>query len=180
MTSEAMNRTAANEKESNPLFAGMETERRTPREQLEISDEEFTAMGEVAAMYYQQGKLDEAQAIFEGLVEIDPESGAAQAALGALLTRKRQDTEALPHLSRAIEIEPEMIAPHVNRAEIYIRQQKAEEALADLKRAIELDPEEADTAANRARAMALGIYEVLKAHTNTKTYKPTVTNLKGD
>ncbi|HEX7314729.1 MAG TPA: tetratricopeptide repeat protein [Pyrinomonadaceae bacterium] len=134
-----------------------------PRHDLGISDAEFQAMGEMGAMYYQQGNLPKARTIFEGLVEMDPQSAAARAALGALLTRTQQFEEALVHLDRAVELDPRMIAPYVNRAEVFIRQERAAEAVADLKRAIDLDPHETDPGANRARAMALGIAEALKA-----------------
>lgn len=120
-------------------------------------------MGQMGAMYYQQGILDKAQAIFEGLVEIDPSSAAAHSALGALLTRTERFADAMLHLDRAVELDPEQIAPYVNRAEIFIKQGRAENAVADLKQAIALDPREKDPAANRARAMALGIAEALKA-----------------
>ena len=139
-----------------------ETAARTGQETLGISDQEFQEMGEVGAIYYRQGNLEKARAIFEGLVEINPDNANAQSALGALLTRTKEYDAALPHLTRAIELDSGQIAPYVNRAEIYIRQQQATEAVADLKRAIALDPEEANPAAHRARAMVLGINEALK------------------
>jgi tetratricopeptide (TPR) repeat protein len=140
-----------------------ESGRGSLRGRLGISDEEFRAMGQMGAMYYQQGVLDKAQAIFEGLVEMDPSSAAAHSALGALFTRVERFEDALRHLDRAIELDPEQIAPYVNRAEIFIKQGRANEAVGNLKQAIALDPREKDPAANRARAMALGIAEALKA-----------------
>lgn len=141
--------------------ASSETGRERP---FGISDAEFQAMGEMGGMYYQQGNLQKARTIFEGLVEIDPASAAAHAALGALLTRTEEYDEALRHLDRAVELAPEMIAPYVNRAEIYIKRQRPEEAVENLKRAVALDPKERDPAANRARAMAVGLAEALRAH----------------
>lgn len=120
-------------------------------------------MGEMGAMYYQQGNLEKARAIFAGLVELDQESAAAHCALGALLTRTEHFAEALKHLDRAVELNPAEIAPYVNRAEIFIKQQQAEPAIANLKQAIALDPLERDPGANRARAMALGLAEALQA-----------------
>lgn len=134
-----------------------------PREKLGLSDREFQELGEMGAMYYRQGNLEKARTIFEGLVELDPDSAAAHSALGALLTRAEQFEEALRHLDRAVELDPKEIAPYVNRAEILIRQGQAEAAVENLKRAVELDPQERDPAANRARAMALGLAEALKA-----------------
>lgn len=135
----------------------------TIREQLDISSTEFREMGNVGAMYYQQGNLEKARTIFEGLVELDPQSADAHSALGALLTLQQQDDLAIEHLEKAVELKPEQIAPYVNLGEIFIRWQKLEEAVANLKKAIELDPDENDPGANRARAMVLGIYQVIQA-----------------
>jgi Flp pilus assembly protein TadD len=137
---------------------------RTVREKLNISPEEFQEMGRIGAMYYQQGNFDKARTIFEGLVELDPESANAHSALGGLLTLQQEDEAAIGHLKRAVEINPSQIAPYVNLGEIYIRQQKIEDAVANLKKAVELDPEERDAGANRARAMVLGIYQVIKSN----------------
>jgi tetratricopeptide (TPR) repeat protein len=133
------------------------------RERLGLSAREFQELGEMGAMYYRHGNLEKARTIFEGLVELDPDSAAAHAALGALLTRTEQFPEALEHLDRAVELDPSEIAPYVNRAEILIRQGRAEAAVENLKKAVALDPQEKDPAANRARAMALGLAEALKA-----------------
>jgi len=135
----------------------------TVREKLSISPQEFVEMGRVGAMYYQQGNFDKARAIFEGLVDLDPESANAHSALGGLLTLQQEDEKAVEHLSKAVELNPSQIAPYVNLGEIYIRQQKIEDAVANLKKAIELDPDEKDAGANRARAMVLGIYQVIKS-----------------
>jgi tetratricopeptide (TPR) repeat protein len=134
------------------------------RDSLGVTPDEFREMGRIGAMYYEQGNLKKAQAVFEGLVEMDPSSAAAHSALGALLTRREEYADALPHLDRAVELDPKQIAPYVNRAEIFIKQGRAQEAVENLKRAIALDPKEKDPAANRARAMAYGIAEALKAH----------------
>ena len=138
-------------------------QQQTVREKLNISPQEFVEMGRVGAMFYQQGNFDKARTIFEGLVELDPESANAHSALGGLLTLQQEDEKAVEHLRKAIELNPSQIAPYVNLGEIYIRQQKIEDAVANLKKAIELDPDEKDAGANRARAMVLGIYQVIKS-----------------
>lgn len=135
----------------------------TVREQLKISPQEFMEMGRVGAMYYQQGNYDKARTIFEGLVELDPKSAEAHSALGALLTLQQDDEPAIEHLREAVGINPLQIAPFVNLGEIFIRQEKIEDAVENLKKAIELDPQEKDPGANRARAMILGIYQIIKA-----------------
>lgn len=135
----------------------------TIRQRLGMSGEEFRELGAIGAMFYEQGSLEKAQTIFEGLVELDPDNAHAQSALGALYTRIQQDEKALLHLNRAIELDQNQIAPYVNRAEVYIRRQELEKSVADLKRAIELDPHEKDPGANRARAIVLGIHDALEA-----------------
>lgn len=134
----------------------------TIREKLSISRDEFMEMGRIGAVYYQQGNLDKARTIFEGLVELDPDSAEAHSALGALLTLKQEDEKAIEHLKAAVALNPRQIAPYVNLGEIFIRQQRLEEAVENLKKAIELDPNERDSGANRARAMVLGIYEIIQ------------------
>jgi len=129
---------------------------------LGVTPGEFREMGRIGAMYYNQGDLEKARTIFEGLVAMDPHSSDAHAALGALLTRTLQDGVALVHLNRALELNDKEIAAYVNRAEINLRQQRGEEAVADLKRAIALDPRSKNAAANRARAMVLGIHDALE------------------
>ena len=135
----------------------------SPANGLNISADEIQPMCEIVAVSYEQGKLEKAQTIFEGLLELVPDSAAAHSALGALLTRKREDETALVHLDRAIELDDKQIAPFVNRAEVFLRQTRFEAAVADLKRAIELDPQEKDAGANRARAMVLGIYQAIES-----------------
>jgi tetratricopeptide (TPR) repeat protein len=134
----------------------------TVRGKLNISPQEFMEMGRIGAMYYQQGNFEKARTIFEGLVELDPNSASAHSALGGLLTLQHEDETAVEHLKRSIEINPSQIAPFVNLGEIYIRQQKIVEAVANLKKAVDLDPDEKDAGANRARAMVLGIYQIIK------------------
>lgn len=125
-------------------------------------------MGRVGAMYYQQGNLEKARTIFEGLVELDPDSAEAHSALGALLTLQQEDERAVEHLETAVAVNPRQIAPYVNLGEIFIRQQRLEEAVENLKKAIELDPDENDSGANRARAMVLGIYQIIQSSNQGK------------
>lgn len=136
---------------------------------IEVSDEDFQSIGEIGAMYYEQGNLDKAETIFEGLVELKPDNSAAHSALGGLLTYKREDEKALIYLTKAIGLDDKQIAPFVNRGEVYLRQSKLDLAVADLKRAIELDPQEKDAGANRARAMILGIYQAIESQKTQKS-----------
>lgn len=120
-------------------------------------------MGSVGAMFYEQGQFEKAQTIFEGMLGLEPENDAVLSALGAVLTQRRQDAEALIYLDKAIELNDSEISSHVCRAEVRLRQNNFESAVEDLSRAIELDPQEKDPGANRARAMVLGIHQMIEA-----------------
>lgn len=128
-----------------------------------VSADQFQMMGQMGAMYYEQGLTAKARSIFEEMIRLDPKSGPAHSALGAVLTFIRDDAVALEHLSRAIELDPDEIASYVNRAEVRLRLQDYEPALEDLRIAIEMDPDGQDAGANRARAMLIGLQEQLQA-----------------
>lgn len=147
----------------------MEVEQASYKEQFEVTSEEFLEMGRVGAMFYEQGNVEKAHTIFEGLVELDPKSSEAHSALGAILTLKQDMKKAVEHLKAAIELNPKQIAPYVNLGEVLIKEQKLEDAVAYLKKAIELDPDEIDAGANRARAMILGIFQVIQTDENMAT-----------
>lgn len=138
---------------------------KSKREEIGMSMEEFVAIGEMGTMFYTQGNTEKAQIIFEGMLELEPENDAVHSALGAVLTNTRQDEQALIHLNKAIELNETEIASFVNRAEVYLRKYEFESAVEDLRRAIELDPSEEDPGANRARAMVLGIHQMIESQT---------------
>lgn len=134
----------------------------TYRESLNITDEEFTEMGRVGAMFFEQGNLHKARTIFEGLVEMNPESAEAHSALGAILALNQQDQDAIEHLELAIRLDPMQIAPYVNLGEVHLRHMKLEEAVESLKKAVSLDESGQEPGAKRARALILGIHRVMK------------------
>ncbi len=135
-------------------------------EDLEITPNEFFEMGRVGVMMFQQGQIDKAQTIFEGLIELDPRNAAAHSALGAIYTLKKVDVKAIKHLQQAILLDSEQIAPYVNLGEINLRRGNLEEGIANLKTAIELDPNENHFAARRARIMVHKIFQIVSLKNN--------------
>jgi tetratricopeptide (TPR) repeat protein len=133
-----------------------------PGQPVNLTESQFKQLGQLGVMFYQQGLLPRARAIFEIMIKINPDSGSAHSALGAILARQQLDAEALKHLDRAIELDPHEISSYVNRGEIRLRQNQTDPAVADLKHAIELDPQANDAGANRARAIVIGLYNSLK------------------
>jgi tetratricopeptide (TPR) repeat protein len=116
--------------------------------------EEAYAFAEMAFTLFEQGKYDDAQTIFEGLVISNPYDAYFHAMLGAIYARKDMQEEAAEEYSIAIELDPENISAYVNRAEILLQHGEFEIAMEDLRAAIKLDPEGEDPAGLRARALA--------------------------
>lgn len=119
-----------------------------------MSMEEAYAFAELAYTLFEQGKYDDAQTIFEGLVISNPYDAYFHAMLGAIYARKDMQEEAAEEYSIAIELDPESISAYVNRAEILLQHGEFEIAMEDLKAAIKLDPKGEDPAGLRARALA--------------------------
>jgi tetratricopeptide (TPR) repeat protein len=140
----------------------MNTDNNSLRERIEVSLDEILEIATIGSIFYKQGNLEKAKAVFEGLGELDSEIFEVQSCLGSFFTRIREDEKALLHLNKAILLNPEIVAPYVNRAEVNIRRFKIEEVVADILTVIKLDPKISDPDANRARTMLLGIYDAFK------------------
>jgi tetratricopeptide (TPR) repeat protein len=123
--------------------------------QLEgITMEQAYAFAELGYTLFEQGRYDEAQQIFEGLVISNPYDGYLHSVLGSIYARKDMHEEAVVEYSIAMELDPENIMVYVNRAEILLQHGEFEYAMDDLKAAIDLDPNGEDPAGLRARALA--------------------------
>jgi Tfp pilus assembly protein PilF len=134
----------------------------TPRQLLGVTDQEFEAMGKLGTMYYEQGDLERARIVFEGMVEADPSSSSAHAALGALYLRTGHDEVAIPHLNRAIELDSTQLSAYVNRAEVELKLKQPEKAIADLKEQWN-STRQAEPGSKQSAHMALGLHQALKA-----------------
>jgi tetratricopeptide (TPR) repeat protein len=132
------------------------------RKSIDLSLDEILEIAAIGSIFYKQGNLEKAKAVFEGLVELDAEIFEIQSCLGAFYTRIRDDEKAIVHLDKAILLNPMNVAPYVNRAEVNIRRFKIEEVVADILTVIRLDPKIGNPDANRARTMLLGIYDAFK------------------
>lgn len=127
-----------------------------------LSDEEVNAILALGALMYQQGRRAEAEDLFRGAVMLNKKNALAHSALGTVLTAEGKHDEALEALNTAISLDPSDISAFVNRAEIHLKRAEFKEASDDLKSAIALDPEGNDPGANRARAIIIGMNELIK------------------
>jgi type III secretion system low calcium response chaperone LcrH/SycD len=133
-----------------------------------ITMEQAYAFAEMAYTLFEQGKYDEAQAIFEGLVISNPYDAYFHSMLGAIYARKDMQEEAAEEYSISIELDPDNIIPYVSRAEILLQHGEFEHAMDDLKKAIELDPNGEDPSGLRARALAGATAAIIEEILNQK------------
>jgi tetratricopeptide (TPR) repeat protein len=99
---------------------------------------QFKEAGELA----QAGKLDEAQAIFEDILEERPEVAEAHYNVGLLLARKDELDPAAAALEKALELQPNHGPAALALAGIYAESGRTEEAAATIEKAVGGHPDE--------------------------------------
>ncbi|MBI4818604.1 MAG: tetratricopeptide repeat protein [Deltaproteobacteria bacterium] len=110
-------------------------------------------MAKVGYEFLNEGKLDQARSVFEGLVALDPYDAYFHSVLGSIAHRRNALEDAERHYSRALEINPFFAATSANRGEIRLAFGRLEDAISDLLQALKNDPELKDPATQRARAL---------------------------
>jgi tetratricopeptide (TPR) repeat protein len=122
-------------------------------EALNIDSNDLAALLLIGHTLYEQGRLDGARNIFEGLMVLDSKNIFVTGILGAIYQKQEQYGTALECYDRALNLFPGDIHSLTNRAEIHLRLGSLEEAAADFRKAIEMDPERKHPAGNRARLL---------------------------
>ena len=97
----------------------------------------------------QQEKITEALAIYEKVLNIEPEHFDTLQTLGSILVRFKQFDIAIQLLSRAIEINPNHAVPYYNLGIALKEVGRAEEALDSYNNAISIQPDYAEAYFNR-------------------------------
>jgi tetratricopeptide (TPR) repeat protein len=132
-----------------------------------LTNEELYQLAEIGEMLYNEGKIEDAQIIFEGLVVLNPYDFYFHCGLGAIYQKKGEIDKALIEYDRAISINDSDIASLTNRAEIYISQKEFDKALNDLEKIAELDPEGKNPHTQRAKGLSLAIANVTEEAVKT-------------
>lgn len=124
-----------------------------------FGDEQIAAITAVGFSLYQQGKLDDAATMFEGLTVMSPSNYAGFAGLGAVALAKEPPAldDAVTHLTQAAGLNPSDASVQANLGEALLRQGKLDEASKAFEKAMTLDPNRQDAGANRARAIINGL-----------------------
>lgn len=128
-----------------------------------ISKESQYQMAKIGYDYLREGKLDQAQKVFEGLRALDPFDAYFLTVLGAIAQEKGDAEQADKLYSRALEINPFSVMALANRGEIRLSQGRVDEAIADLAKALSEDPEGKEPASRRARVLVAMMRDQLEA-----------------
>ncbi len=110
-------------------------------------------MAETGFQLLQQGKLDDAKKVFEGLLTLDPRDAYFHMVLGSIAQRRNQFEDSEKHYSRSLRINPYSPSALANRGEVRIELGRLVEGLEDLKQAVKEDPGAREAATQRARAL---------------------------
>lgn len=106
---------------------------------------------------YEQGRLNEARVVFEGLVAMEPPEAFPYTVLGAIFLAQQDVHRALALFEAALELDGDDVAALVYRGEIRLRLGQRTRALDDLRRALATDPEGPEGAFSvRARSALAG------------------------
>lgn len=127
-----------------------------------LGPEQVQAIAAIGYTSYEQGKIEEAEEIFQGLIALDSSKYFGYAGLGAIELSRGNVEAAQGHLSDALARHPDEPTVLSNLGEVLLRQGKAEEAAAAFQKALALDPDGRDPGANRARAILQGMNVVLQ------------------
>jgi len=119
-----------------------------------ISIEEAYSMAELGYTFMEQGRLNEAQTVFQGLVVSNPYDAYFHTVLGSIYQKQENIDGAVEEYSIAIGLDPANLEAYVNRGELLIRKGNFEMAAVDFGIALHLDPDGHNPSANRARALA--------------------------
>lgn len=102
------------------------------------TEEELYLIAQTGYTLFLNGKVKDAQAVFEGLVAVDPRNDYYYRALGVVYHRQGDAERALRQFTHAITVSPRSAAAYVNRAEVHISRRDFERALQDLQAAIQV------------------------------------------
>lgn len=126
----------------------------TFKDALGLDSDSIMALAVFARELVDQGRLDDAQTLLEGLVVLEPQNGYLHTCLGALYMQKGFADAAKAELAYAVELDGDDIAANTYLGELLVDSGDLDRAVEYLRRAVELDPEARDPYANRARTLA--------------------------
>ena len=113
-------------------------------------DEELRLMLEAGFVLREAHRLDDAETIFRGVIELLPDSDVPRVALGTVELQRGRFAEAQAACEEALRLRPASLYARVHHAEALLFQQKRVEAENELNEIIASDPESPHSRTARA------------------------------
>lgn len=117
---------------------------------VEPSDEELRVILEAGFVLREAGRLEEAEAVFRGVVELLPESDVPRVALGTVALQRGRFAEAQLACEEALKLKPASLYARVHHAEALLFQRRRDEAEEELREVIAADPDSPHSRTARA------------------------------
>ena len=105
------------------------------------SDEELRVILESGFVLREAGRLDDADAVFRGALELLPDSDVPRVALGTVELQRGRFAEAQALCEEALRVRPESLYARVHRAESLLFQRRREEAEEELREIADSEPD---------------------------------------
>lgn len=110
---------------------------------------------ENAHAFYNAGKMDEAQSLYEDIIKLNPNNKKVIYQLSLIALRKREYTNSEALLKKLIKLEPGTPVYYSNLGAVLQEDNRPEEAIEILNKAISMNPDYADAYLNRACALTI-------------------------
>lgn len=115
--------------------------------------EELYTLTAMARRWAEHGRVEDAQAMLEGLVDLEPERSFLRTSLGCLFMKLGRPEEALAAFEAALETDPHDVAALTHAGELCLEKGERGRAIELLSAAAALDPEATSPHAGRARTL---------------------------
>jgi tetratricopeptide (TPR) repeat protein len=123
---------------------------------LRKNPESWVARANLARLWTQQGRADDAEQEYQAAIRINPSVESIHYNLGNLLAREERYEEAMAQYHLALEIAPDKAEAYNNLGVVLNRQHRTDEAIAEFKQAIFYQPDYADAYYNLGNACWAG------------------------
>ncbi len=135
------------------------------------SDEELRVILESGFVLREAGRLDDADAVFRGALELLPESDVPRVALGTVELQRGRFAEAQALCEEALRVRPESLYARVHRAESLLFQRRRDEAEDELREVMAAEPDSPHARTARALLEAADLICAAAAPTDAAAAK---------
>lgn len=115
-----------------------------PRSAVAASAPAIAAALKAAVQHHRAGRLNDAEAAYQSVLNADPRNASALHYLGVIASQRGQFDRSVELISRAIKLQPSLVGPHVNLANVLRSMGRNKAAEKQCRRALKLDPNNAE------------------------------------